>query len=228
METQSHPSYGMIGFSRVSTRNQVLFGSSVKHDYMIQMVVKRADVDRDLNRDWYHGRGTILELYMTPNQFIEAITKMNHGDGVPATLYYTEKDGIIEECKFTNERTIISNEFKEQFDKLADKPRKILQSVLNLLAPGKPVKKSNLNEVVNMIKSLDQELGFNIPWMRTAVDEMMEKNLNEARSEIEAAFALALHNAGIDHVGGDVDVLLGYIKNKDGLLIDQDKECEEE
>lgn len=49
---KSHPSYGMISFSRENcTPATALFGSSIKHGNPIRMVLSHANIERGLNKD---------------------------------------------------------------------------------------------------------------------------------------------------------------------------------
>lgn len=88
---KTHPAYGMLSFSRRTGGKQSLFGSSIEHKDVIAMTLRHGEVDRQLNRDWYHGTEVIAEVEMSYAQFAEAITSMNIGTGVPVTIRFTEK-----------------------------------------------------------------------------------------------------------------------------------------
>ncbi len=45
-ERFNHPAFGMIGFSRVSGGENILFGSNIKHNNKIVMRLKHGDQDR--------------------------------------------------------------------------------------------------------------------------------------------------------------------------------------
>ena len=94
-EVFKHPAFGMIGFSRVSGRENTLFGSSIKHNDRIVMQLKHGTQDRHLHEDCYYGHGLITEVEMSYSQFAECISTLNVGDGVPCTIRFTEKDGEI-------------------------------------------------------------------------------------------------------------------------------------
>lgn len=87
----SHPSYGTIMFNRSNNRVTPLFGSSIKHNNVITMELRHAEIERGLNRDWVYGKAPIAEIEMSYSQFAEAITSFGCGSGVPCTIRYTEK-----------------------------------------------------------------------------------------------------------------------------------------
>lgn len=117
-ETLTHPAFGLIGFSRVSGGENTLFGSSIKHNDRIIMRLKHAKQDRHLHDDWYHGRGLITEVEMSYSQFAECISSLNVGEGVPCTIRYTEKDGMVPYIKENvSKREQFRNEFSETVSK---------------------------------------------------------------------------------------------------------------
>lgn len=61
-EIYRHPAFGMLGFKRVSGGDNVLFGSSIKHNDRIQMEIKHAEQDRTLYDDHYYGRKQLSKL----------------------------------------------------------------------------------------------------------------------------------------------------------------------
>jgi len=78
--SESHPSYGMVSFNRQQqTPPANLFGSSIKHQTLISLTIRRGTKERDLSRDWYFGGEELIEVLLSPNQFAEAITHMNMG-----------------------------------------------------------------------------------------------------------------------------------------------------
>ena len=87
----SHPSYGTIMFNRSNSRVTPLFGSSIKHNNVITMELRHAEIERGLNRDWVYGKAPIAEIEMSYSQFAEAITSFGQGTGIPVTIRYTEK-----------------------------------------------------------------------------------------------------------------------------------------
>ena len=66
--------------------------SSVLHRSGVMMEVHTADRDRHLSTDWIHSDKLLLRLMLSPNQFVDAITRLNQGLGAPATIEYMAGD----------------------------------------------------------------------------------------------------------------------------------------
>jgi hypothetical protein len=82
-----HESFGMLQISRTDCggAGMSLFGSSVKHNHIITLRVHKAEKCRHIHQDWYHSRDCLVEIYLSPLQFVDAMTNMNTM-GVPCTL----------------------------------------------------------------------------------------------------------------------------------------------
>ena len=60
---ETHPSYGMLQFNRVShSGGTALFGSSIQHKDTITMYLREGEVSRCLNNDHYFGHKQIVEV----------------------------------------------------------------------------------------------------------------------------------------------------------------------
>lgn len=192
-----HESFGLLQFSRVSGGNKSLFGSSIKHNDYIEMRVKPAIVERDLNADWYleHGR-PYVEVAMSYSQFTEAITAMNQGSGVPVTLQYLNgKD--IEQPNFVNKRLQFENEVKDRMGKLEEKLKTLTESAEDVLNNKKSLNKGDRELIINQIASLRQEIRANMPFMMSMFNEQMDQTVKEAKGEIEAFTQNKMNQLGL-------------------------------
>ena len=111
---ETSPAYGMLSFSRVSGGDPNLFGSSVEHDHKISLVLKRGEVSRDLNSDWYMGNETLFEVEMSYSQFAELISSMNVGDGVPVTIRHVKGEETPPPVTLVNKRRQFRDEFEAE------------------------------------------------------------------------------------------------------------------
>jgi ElaB/YqjD/DUF883 family membrane-anchored ribosome-binding protein len=193
-----HPSYALLSFSRVSGRNQSLFGSSIKHDNTIQMRVRPAKVERNLNTDWYLSDGReYLEIEMSYSQFAESITSMNMGEGIPVTLRYLNGEQI-ERPNFKNKRLEFENEFQERMNEVESKLNKLTTETEDILTNKKSINKGDREKILNQIKMLQQEVRSNIPFVLSCFNEQMDKTVKEAKGEIEAFTQHKLHSLGME------------------------------
>lgn len=195
-ERHEHPSYGMISFSRIhnsaGARDDPMFGSSLdKHYGAIMMTVRGGAMEHDLHRDRYFGSGPeYIRLEMTSAQFVEAITAMNQGDGVPCTIRHLRGETIprppvidteVERvrAKFEGDlktMTEVLHERRAEIEKLADK------------LPAKAKEKL-------------QQLTSNIPFVLNQFNEAAERVVTAAKHEIESFAQHRINMAGLEALG---------------------------
>ena len=183
----THPSYGLLNFSRVhSSGANALFGSSIKHRNPILMTISHATIDRGLNKDWYHSRGRIVEIEMSQSQFADAITSLNQGEGVPCTILFTERDGRIPECNFVNKTEQFSNEFRERLDKTELKLDEFIKEIQNIFDTKKSISKSDRENILNILKQTKMNVSDNAAYIYDSFAEQMDKTIQESKGEIES------------------------------------------
>jgi paraquat-inducible protein B len=161
------------------------------------MTVKSGSIERSLNRDWYMGHKTYLEVEMSYSQFAEAITAMNIGDGVPVTLRYLNGERISNP-EFTNKRLQFENEIQERINTLNNTLKKLTEDAEDILTNKKSLNKSDRESIISQIKMLRQEVNSNIPFVMTSFNEQMDKTVSEAKGEIEAFTQNKLHSLGLE------------------------------
>lgn len=186
-ETFKHPAFGMIGFSRVSGGENVLFGSSIEHNDRIAMTLKHGKWDRQLHDDSYFGRGIIAEVEMSYSQFAECITAMNVGGGVPCTIRYTEKDGHIPAIvKNESKREQFRNEFSSTISKAMEQVQEEIDAIQKSLDDKKSLGVKDRKEIISKLRHVKYNIGSNLDFCVKQFDEQMDKTTMEAKGEIEA------------------------------------------
>lgn len=186
-ETFKHPAFGMIGFSRISGGENVLFGSSIEHNDRIAMTLKHGKWDRQLHDDSYFGRGIIAEVEMSYSQFAECITAMNVGDGVPCTIRYTEKDGHIPAiAKNESKREQFRQEFSDTILKAMEQVQEEIDAIQKSLDDKKSLGVKDRKEIISKLRHVKYNIGSNLDFCVKQFDEQMDKTTMEAKGEIEA------------------------------------------
>lgn len=191
---EKHPSYGMLLFSHTHGGERELFGSSIKHNDTIRMYLKHGEVKRDMNSDWYTGRDMIVELEMSETQFAEAITNMNFNDGVPVTIRYTEKDGIIDPCPFISKHEQFEQELNKNLDKANEITNSIIDETTELFKKKGTITKSEKNRILSLLYDLSRNINGNRDFIYSMFNEQMEKTIHEAKGEIEAFIQNKMHS----------------------------------
>lgn len=186
-ETYKHPAFGMIGFRRITGGDNVLFGSSIKHNDRIQLTIKHGEQDRTLHEDRYYGKKRIVEVEMSYSQFAECISAMNVGDGVPCTIRFTEKDGHIPAIEENNSKR---EQFRNEFSGVIEKAMEQIQNQINQIQESIDTKKTlgikDRKEIVSQLQHVKYNIGANLDFCVSQFDEQMDKSTMEAKGEIEA------------------------------------------
>ena len=186
-ETFKHPAFGMIGFSRVCGGENILFGSSIKHNDRIIMKIKHGEQDRCLHEDHYYGHGLITEVEMSYSQFAECISTLNVGDGVPCTIRFTEKDGNIPYIKENNsKREQFRNEFSDTILKAMEQVQDQINDIQKSLDDKKNLGVKDRKEMISKLQQVKYNIGSNLDFCVEQFDEQMDKTTMEAKGEIEA------------------------------------------
>ena len=194
-----HESYGLVGVSRVThSHGTSLFGSSIKHSNTIRLSIKTAEVDRHLNRDWYHGSDQLIEIELSPTQFAEMITCMNMGNGVPCTLRYLEDHKRLENPPEVKQREIFEQEFQENVDKIKDFYKNDFKQIKETLLKKGTIKIDERKQTINIITKLINTLEDAMPFLQKGFNESMDKTVSEAKGEVEAFVMHKVTSLGIE------------------------------
>jgi hypothetical protein len=200
---ETHESFGKIGFSRCQG-SRSLFGSHLeKHGTFISMTVRRARRIHGLSHDWIHSdsRLPIIEVYLSAAQFAEAITSMNMGEGVPCTIASVEGvdyEGVPGEVHAENVR--IRDGFKDKISGVVNNLAAAHKEMDAVVESKSTISKGRAREIVGILGKALQEMRSNAPYIVESFQESAEKVVTHAKAEVEAFTALALRNAGMEHM----------------------------
>ncbi len=193
-----HESFGIISFSRVQTSGQPLFGSSIRHGNIIRLRVNRAELHRDLSRDWYLAQDSIVECDLSLSQFVEAITTMN-ASGIPCTLAYVSGERMAD-TPYVSKREQFENEFEATCKEVGDKIDGLAKFAEGL--GERAVKKADIKDLQEQIRMIRQEISSNLPFVHSQFNEQMDKTVMEAKGEVEAFVQHKVISAGLEALGG--------------------------
>lgn len=184
-ERHKHPSFGMLSFSRVSGGSPNLYGSSIKHDQKIEMVLKRGEYDRSLNQEWYFGKEILLKVEMSYTQFANLITSMNIGDGVPVTLRYVNGERMPE-CPYYNPIETHKKEFQEDTQRAYAQTVELINHVSELFSKKGALNKREKEEIQEALLKIKQGIGVNQEFQLDQFHRKMDQIVTEGKGEIEA------------------------------------------
>jgi hypothetical protein len=205
------PAFVMLGFSRVSSTGQRLFGSQLIHHNYITMTISEAEYNRDsdLHSDWYTSGGKLplLEVAMSAEQFAEAITTMNVGSGVPATLTYHNR----ERYEMPEMPTKAEQFKKEVNEKVKDKINEINDLTSKIKARFEDPKPLKVDEKKELLSSLERAtLLFNsyLPFVMEQFEASMGKIVTESKAAVEAFVMDAVTKTGLETIQANKPTLI--------------------
>ena len=219
-EIYTHPSYGMVRFSRSQGGGFTLFGSSVQHNHTISLVICEAERKRNLHCDWYHAKQELIEIRMSPVQFAELVSSLNCGDGVPCTIERVVGDEFNNKTRRfrpsppqEHKRAEFENEFKDDIKEVAARSKKLAATINSVLAK-KTLTQADRKDVAKMLSMLLQHIESNMPFVLTQFNEQIERTVVEAKGEIDAAMTHLLVRLGTEKLqemigGPDASKALG-------------------
>jgi hypothetical protein len=194
----THESYGMISVSRVSSNlGQSLFGSSIKHSNTIMLRIKKGEVDRLLNRDWYRGKEEIVNVELSPTQYAEMLTCMNMGDGVPCTIRRLNGK-MIEGPSEVKQRQIFEQEFQENITALENECSDGVNDVADILLKKGSITIKERKKALEKITGIMRIVGDYLPFIQRSFNESMDKTVLEAKGEVEAFVTNKVVSLGIE------------------------------
>jgi hypothetical protein len=201
---QSHESYGLIGFSRLTCggKGMNLVGSSIKHDNVMRMTVYGATLRRGLSHDRFFAtsRAPIVEVYLSLTQFAEAITCIGQGDGIPCTLHSVNGEHAGEP-PYESKREQFVSEFEEDCAEVASRIDG-LESFARSLMEKPSVTKAERADLIEQIRRLKQQIASNMPFVARSFNEQMDRTVLEAKGEVEAFVQHRIITAGLDAIEG--------------------------
>ena len=195
-----HPSFGMLGFSRVNGNSGYLFGTNVQPDNYIEMRLYTGRMKRDDIEDNFYPDDNILTVKMSPVQFSELITSMNYASGVPCTITSFNGKKVEQAKNIENRKTVSERFFNDKMSKFAASINNNMTTAEKLIAK-KNLSKKDQEELRMMLYGIQTELTSNIPFFRQMFQEEMDKIVVDAKAEIDAAMQHAVTKAGIKALG---------------------------
>lgn len=185
---------GLCGISRISGRNERMFGTDVPHNSWLELTIRKGCVKRKLNQEWYSSEGKHIVIELTHSQFSEMISNMNCNYGVPCTV--KEVAGKRMKNPDRIDRTgQFSEEFKKDMENVAQMANRAVEAMEKLLAKNGATKKDK-NEILSLLGGLKQSLQSNMPFVEKQFRRCMAAAVDDAKRNIEGhALNIALSAA---------------------------------
>lgn len=197
---ESHDSYVVASFSRVSGGNFNFFGTHLKPNYFFEFRIYPAKkVITEFGEERFsqdYDKSVLLELRLTAHQFSELITTMNMGNGTPLTL--TRKDGRkVQDCP--EQSTSVDAAISVAVEKIekSEYQERITKAAIEILNSEKPINKKERATLVEAFVELDRRLHGNAKFYKDQICEIGEKVKSEIRTEIDAQMSAVVNKLGL-------------------------------
>jgi len=203
-DVYSHPAYGLVTLSQTTGGSTTLFGSDIGHNAAMRIQVQRAELRRDLGRDWVFGKDILCEFEMSHAQFAQFITSQGNGSGTPITLLYAAppKAGLevipaIEhiQSKADLHRDEIGRSSAEQIQKITEE-----LAAINVLVESGTIPKKALKERLFSLNCHVKNLPGNLEYSVKAAEVALEKATSDAKIEVESYSQMTAHRLGLDSI----------------------------
>lgn len=183
-ERSEHPSYGMIGISRVSGRLDNMFGSDVPHSAWLELSIGEAVMDRHLHSEWYHKKKNIVKIQLSHSQFSEMVSSMNCGDGVPCTIIRRDGHDRIERPPMLNRVDQFKQEFTNELKDIANRMNDCIEQMEKLKNKTGATKKEK-EAILSELKMVRQDIDANLPFVEKSFVRCMNSAVDDAKRNIE-------------------------------------------
>lgn len=199
-EILTHPSYGMVQFSRVTGGNCRLFGSALEgHNHRIELRIFEAEmhIDHDLHMERPYGKGQIVEVALSAAQFAELLTTMNSSMGVPCTIMRRMGAGAIEEPPAVAvESANVRTDFAAKMAALKPNLRERAQAILDLLPAS--LNKGARRQIEIGVERLAAQVTESATFALDQFQEAAERVTTSAKAEIDAVVTHVVQATGIE------------------------------
>ena len=190
---ETHPSFGLVLASRV-TGSRRLFDTPFEHQHFITLSIRKAARERtDLNSDYIHDEGEIIEIALSEVQFAHMITSMNMGSGTSCTIAHLDGK-IIDEPGKDHTRETWGREAREHFTDLA-KMAEELERLTNL--PAKDVKAPQKERMRFLALKIHQAVTSSSDFFHEQFQRSMDKVVGAAKGEIQSYLLNVIQQTGI-------------------------------
>lgn len=200
---ETHESYGLISFSRVSGGGQHFFGTNMTPQHWFELRIHRAKklVDEFGEEKFWpdHSKANIIELRITAHQFTELITTMNMGNGVPCTLQEVSEKKL-DECP--QQTVAIDNAINIAIEKTSgdDYTKETIKKVRDILKSEKAINKKDREILTSAFVDLESRMQSNAEFYKQQLCEVGDKVKTEIKTEINAQMLAVVHKLGIESI----------------------------
>lgn len=193
---KTHPSFGMVGLYRTSGSAK-LFGSEIESSSYMTLRIVEASEEWHLSQKWHNGGKQIIEIKLTPAQYAELISTPNVGQGVPCTIDYRERDGVIPAA--IDEDSLhdqIKADLQTDTKRIVALTKQLRAELTEVLAETN-LSKAKQERLTKIADRIVQDISSNMPFALDQYKEAADKVTSSAKAEIDSFLTHVTHQLGI-------------------------------
>lgn len=191
----THPAYGSISASRVSTNPpKTLFDSEIRHTHYVTLRINRASIKRDLNHNWIHPDITpLIEVAMSEAQWASFISSMNTS-GSSCTITSTGTEHNVPGLEFRPVLAQSLAEVRGAAQEAFQEIERASEEYAQVLATGTAKEK---REALRDLQRAIAHGPANMKFAAESLNEHAENVVQKARADVEAMVVTEAHRLGI-------------------------------
>lgn len=203
-QEKTHPAFGMVQFLRSSGgSDQKFFGSEVTgHGTTFTLQIVRGRQVWSLHESHFFGDSTpLIEVNMTAAQFVQLLTTMNQGSGVPCTLRRAHLNaghpdivpGIIDD---QTTHQLMQDDLKSSVSGVVEEMAALVNE-LKITLEDSSVPKKKKEELVRKVEHVKMQVKENMPFLLTQYQRALDKQKSAHLAEVDAAITGMIQSLGM-------------------------------
>lgn len=198
-EQYSHPAYGMVSYFRSQGMTN-LVGSEINHQNYVTLKIHSATKYRNLANDRFHSEKQIIEIAMSEQQWASFIASPNTS-GVPCTLTRRPDPQSplfsVPEIDEPNKHDLAQDELKIAAEKITKSMQKNLAELDEIVSSKEAISKVRVRELAKRLTHDVMCINSNLPFHVDMHKEMMEHNVQAAKTDIEGYLNNKIQSLGL-------------------------------
>jgi hypothetical protein len=205
----SHPSWVMVGISRQNGHRR-LFGSQLQHHQHFTLSVQYAEAQESLGGVHYFGtHKNLIEVTFSGAQFVELITSMNIGSGVPGTLTWYNGEFVPQAEENSPHPTRVAKKgFTQCLLKNIENLQVQIDEINALIGDSRPLGQEKKKQIRDRLSYIKQHFVSNADFYLERYKEAAEEVTKQAKNEFETFVTSSLMSKGIEALRNEAVVSL--------------------
>lgn len=202
-QRKTHPAFGMVQFSRSGDgTSRKFFGSEVSGHTTFTLQIVRGEQIWSLHESHFFGDSTpIVEVEMTAAQFVQLLTTMNQGSGVPCTIRRAHLNaghpdvvpGIIDD---QTTHQLMRDDLQASTSQIVADMGALVQELKAALADS-TVPKKKKEDLARKVEHVKMQVESNMPFLLTQYQRALDKQKTAHLAEVDAAITGMIQNLGM-------------------------------